>query len=208
MSSKTDCSFQKGDIMQIIAFIDADFGLSLNHRRICRDKYAVEHMCNQFAQQTITLTPSSARYVVESLSKLGLSNTLKLHVVPNFQHVSDDDILFIEDGTGDELNSLVSRATRITLFLWDNTHIHDTTFPAINADKKWQLSHTISCGTPNHPNMIGQVYIRKPQETYRIILGAAGDDYIRYSGLSYEEAREKFERTTTAPGVYKRIEKE
>lgn len=194
--------------MHIIAFVDPDFGLSLNHRRICRDKYAIEHMATQFAGQQITMNPKSARYVLDSLRKTDKLDLLRIHIIPTFDNVKKDDIILVEDETGDELNKLVSRADMITLFIWDNTHLHDTTFPAFNADPKWKLTQTVMCGTMQHPALKAQTYAYQPAPTYRVILGAQGDDFIYRCRLSYEEAKAAFENVPTAPGVYKRIERE
>lgn len=148
--------------MTIIACVDLRMGLSFNGKRPTRDKLIVRHiLTNCDPKLGLTVTPRSARYIMDSIKALDETLIVPLHVVPELtpEQVQSSDV-FIETGTPDSISDLLDMADHVILYVWNTTYMYTEQFPDIQNQSCWTLTHAETIEGSSHDEVIIQLYER------------------------------------------------
>lgn len=136
--------------MNLIFCIDERNGLLFNHRRLSKDKFLINHICEYTKNATLWIsTYSKSLFENSSLKSIKICDDM-------LQYASRNDFCFIED-ISVNVNSI--SIDKIIIYNWNRKYPADTFFN-INLDKYEKVSEKDIIGF-SHEKITEKIYLKE-----------------------------------------------
>lgn len=134
--------------MELIVCVDDKGGMLFNNRRLSRDVCVCEQVVQMVGNSRLLMNTYSAK-LFENKAVIVLDDPI--------EKAMSEDYIFVENM---DLNGILHRFTKVTLFKWNRIYPSDLLFPMDELQSQFKLTFTKDFPGNSHEMITMEVYVR------------------------------------------------